>query len=467
MTASGSPYLFPGGYPDDATVEAAYDASDLARAVQCYKHFFPLVSGASIFSGQEAVGVRVNEVFGSMDTRPAQVGLTLNSDTPYAGPLLDLHVGPLVVEIPPGLVVGAVLNYDQSWITDVGIPGRDGGNGGAYVLLPPGFDGDVPEGYLVARAQSHKVVVGLRGIPRDGDVAAAVALLQTVVVRPLDPAADWSDPTWIDMSGSPQDTSPNAVQGTLRYWEVLHAALQDEPPRESDLAQEADLAVLGIERGKPFDPDERTRTILERAAAEADAQMRVQSLADRRPDRVAWPDRRWEWVTLRPDDVYFQTEGRTDVVARDLWFYQAIASSPAMFRRVPGGGSVYWFAGRDVDGAYLDGARSYSLRIPTPVPAGLFWSVTVYDAATRSQIDTDQGSAALRSLFELAGHEAPGDQEAPGEIELRFGPTVPDDGPARWVKTLPGRGWFVYLRLYGPTAAAFDGSWRPSDFTAR
>lgn len=456
-----SPYRFPGGFPDAATIDAAYDASDLARAIQCYKHFFPLISGASIFVGQAAVGVRLNEVFGYMDTRPAQAGLTLNSDTPYGGPLLDLHVGPLVVEIPPGLIVGAILNYDQSWITDVGIPGRDGGAGGSYLLLPPGYDGDVPdEGYFVAQAQSHKLVVGLRGIPKDGDVAGAIALLQTVVVRPLDPSTPWTEPRWIDMSGAPQDTSPNPVQGSIRYWELLHAALQDEPPRAPDIAHESELAVLGILRGHDFTPDERIRRILERAATEADAQMRVQSLADRRPDRVAWADRQWEWVSLRPDNVFFQIDGRTDVDALDTWFYQAIASSPAMFRRLPGGGSVYWFGGRDGEGAYLDGGRDYTLTIPTPVPAGLFWSVTVYDAATRSQIDTDQGNAALRSLFELSG------STDGAQVELRFGPEQPADGADRWVKTLPGRGWFVYLRLYGPSAAAFDGSWRPGDFVA-
>ncbi|MBT1671716.1 DUF1254 domain-containing protein [Curtobacterium flaccumfaciens] len=455
-------YRFPGGYPDESTIQAAYDAADLNRAIQCYKHFFPLVSGASIFVGQAAVGVRINEVFGFMDTRPAQAGLTLNSDTPYGGPLLDLHVGPLVVEIPAGLIVGAILNYDQSWITDVGIPGPDAGKGGSYLLLPPGYEGEVPEGsYVVAQAESFKVLVGLRGIPRDGDVPTAIALLQTVTITPLDPDTPWTQPTWIDMSGAPQDTSPCAVEGSIGYWELLHAALQDEPPRVRDVTHESELAVLGITREQPFEPDERMRAVLERAAVEADAQMRVQSFADRRPDRVAWSDRQWEWVSLRPDNVFFQIEGRTDVIAKDTWFYQAIASSPAMFRRVAGGGSVYWFGAHDSTGAYLDGARDYTLSIPTPVPAGLFWSVTVYDATTRSQIDTDQGNAALRSIFELA------DSIAGDSIELRFGPEPPEDGPDRWVKTIPGRGWFVYLRLYGPTSGAFDGSWTPGDFVAR
>lgn len=459
MTDHLADYRFDGGFPADETVRAAYDAADLTRAIAAYKHFFSLVSGARIFAGQEPVGVRVNHVFGYMDTRPEQAGFTLNSDTPYAGPLLDLHIGPMVVEVPAGVIFGAVLNYDQSWITDVGIPGRDGGKGGRYVILPPGYTGDVPSDHFVAQAQSFKILVGLRGVPIHGDVAAAIALLTTVRVHPLDPATPWEEPVWLDMSGRPQDTSAVPVEGGIEYWQTLHAALQDEPPRAADQAAESELAVLGIGRGTPFEPDARMRDLLQRAAVEADAQLRVQSLADRRPDRVVWPDRQWEWVTLRPENADFAIDGRTDLDARETWFYQAIATSPAMFRRAAGGGSLYWFSARDATGAYLDGARSYTLTMPLPAPAALFWSVTVYDAITRSQIRTEQNAAALRSLFELA---AASDAD---QIELRFGPEQPADGAERWIKTIPGRGWFAYLRLYGPTEAAFDGQWRPGDFT--
>ncbi|RMI13836.1 DUF1214 domain-containing protein [Cellulomonas triticagri] len=128
-----------------------------------------------------------------------------------------------------------------------------------------------------------------------------------------------------------------------------------------------------------------------------------------------------------------------------------------MFRRQPGQGSVYWLGLNDADGDYLDGGRRYRLRLPLPVPAGLLWSVTVYDAQTRSQISTEQGTPALRSLFELRDHL---DGDA---IDPWFGPDAPTDPTAPWVRTVPGRGWFTYLRVYGPTAAAFDGCWVPGD----
>jgi hypothetical protein len=84
--------------------------------------------------------------------------------------------------------------------------------------------------------------------------------------------------------------------------------------------------------------------------------------------------------------------------------------------------------------------------------------VTVYDAETRSEVRSEQGRAALRSLFELK--ERIGGSKP---IDLYFGPTSLGDERS-WIQTIPGKGWFVYLRIYGPESAAFDGSWKPGDF---
>src|SRR5262245_60357220 len=102
-----------------------------------------------------------------------------------------------------------------------------------------------------------------------------------------------------------------------------------------------------------------------------------------------------------PANGTFDAPTYVDLDAREKWFWQATFESPAMFRRQAGGGSVYWFAARDMNGVFVDGSKTYKLTIPQPVPVKLFWSVTVYDPDTRSEIVTDQGKAALRSLFEL------------------------------------------------------------------
>lgn len=451
-----SNYVFEGGYPTPETIASAYDDADYVRAVTCYKHFFPAVSGMSIFAGTERAGIVPNHVFGTMDTRPAQVGFTLNSDTPYGPILLDLSSGPFVVTLPSGPIIGAAMNTDQSWISDLGIPGPDQGRGGSHVFLPPGWEGDIAGADFTHDALGMRVVVGLRAIPQEGDVDGAIELLRSVQVAPLAATTDWEEPTWIQLTGIPQDTTPFAVQGKMGYWKLLHEYISTEPAYVGDVAYLGQLAVLGIQSGEPFRPDGRMTKILERAAADADAQMRVQSLANRRADREVWPGSKWEWVTLRPENPNFEIDGHTDVEAREVWFYQAIASSPVMFRRQAGSGSLYWFIGHDENGAYLDGANDYRIRVPLPVPAGLFWSLTVYDADTRSQIDTPQGNAALRSLFELDGLLS-GDS-----IDLYFGPNKVEAN-LPWVQTLPGRGWFAYFRIYGPTPEAFDGAWQPSD----
>jgi hypothetical protein len=244
----------------------------------------------------------------------------------------------------------------------------------------------------------------------------------------------------------------------LGYWKFLHEIIDAEPPFEAYRMNYGGLAALGIEKGKPFAPDARMNETLERAARIANAGMRVQSFADRSPARFAWPDRKWEWASLVSENGTFDLPTHKDLEAREKWFYQAILESPAMFRRDPGAGSLYWLGLRDNSGEYLDGGRTYKLTVPLPVPAKLFWSVTVYDAKTRSQVQTEQGKAALRSLQELKDL---GDAKS---VDLFFGPKAPEGKESRWIQTVPSRCWFTYFRVYGPEAPAFDGSWKPGDF---
>jgi hypothetical protein len=451
-------YEFKGGYPTRETIRHAYDELDLIRATQMYRVFYPTVSGAAIFRGTANVGAVPNKVFGSMDTRPRHVGYTLNSDTPYGAVLLDLHIGPIVIELPPGPLVGAMMDIHQRWILDMGLPGADAGNGGKHVLLPPGHEGEVPSGYNAGTSASYRAIGAVRAIPQNGDVAAALELLTRVKVHPLHPSSDWTDPRWIDMTPMPQDTTPHAWEETLRYWQVLHDVVNSEPAVEDYREHYGELAAMGIAKGQPFAPDARMKRILEQAAQNACAQMRVESFADRRPDRIVWKDRQWEWAALRSENGTFDTPDYRDTYARDKWFFQAIAASPAMFRRGAGAGSLYWLGLRDKTGAYLDGTKTYKLTVPQPVPGKLFWSVTVYDTGTRSQIATDQGKAALRSMFELKN------KMSEKSVDLYFGPKALIDHEGEWIKTIPGRGWFAYFRIYGPEQAAFDGSWKPGDF---
>lgn len=450
-------YVQERGFPTPEMAQAAYDDADLNRAIQAYRFFYPTVSGLAIFKGFERVGGIANQTFGTLETEPLQVGFTLNSDTPYGPMMLDLRDGPLVIEIPPGPLICVFMDINQRWVADMGLPGPDAGNGGRHLLLPPDWGGEVPVGYHVAKSTTFRVIGGVRSLPVGGDVKAAMARLPTINVHPLDPARDWQEPSWADLTGKPQDTTPLAWETNLEFWRQLHEVVDSEPHLDEFRILYGELAALGIARGQPFAPDERMTKILETAAQVANGQMRAQSFADRRPDRVVWPDRQWQWASLRFENGDFYSSGYLDVDAREKWFYQAIAASPAMFRRSTGAGSLYWLGLRDSAGTYLNGANTYRLSIPQPVPARLFWSVTVYDAETRSQIQTEQGKAVLSSLFGIG-------DDTGGAVDLYFGPSAPAGHEGRWVQTTPGRGWFAYLRLYGPEGPAFDGGWRAGDF---
>jgi len=455
---AASPYTFERGFPTPETIQRAYDEADLNRAVQAYRYFYPTVSMAAIWKGNESVGVFGNKGALLMEGSPHQLVFTPNSDTPYAGLPLDLSGGPLVVELPPGPLMCVINDLNQRYVADLGLPGPDGGTGGKHLILPPDYKGDVPAGYYASTSSTNRILLMLRVIPVNGDINAAFEMMKTIKVTPLNASAGWRQPEWQELGNRQMIGAPMQFEANFKYWDELYEVINTEPPRDADRNYYGELAVLGIVKGQPFNPDARMKNILEQAARMGSAQMRVQSFADRRPDREVWPDRKWEWATLRSENGTFDAPTYVDLDAREKWFYQAQIESPAMFRRTAGAGSLYWLGLKDNTGAYLDGGKSYRLTVPQPVPAKLFWSVTVYDSDTRSEIQSDLNHAALRSMYELK------DQTGTKPVDLYFGPEAPSGMRARWIKTLPGKGWFAYFRIYGPDQAAFDGSWKPGDF---
>jgi hypothetical protein len=456
---TGSMYEFVGGYPTPETIRQAYDEADLNRAVQAYRFFYPSVSIMATWKGNLRAGMVANKVFGLLEGTPKQYVFTPNSDTPYSGLPLDVSDGPMVLDFPPGPLMSTMNDLNQRWVMDMGLPGPDRGRGGRHVVVPPGYTGQVPEGSTVGTPTTNRVLTLLRAMPEGKDMQGAIELMQSVKVyrlgeRPV-------EPQWVDLTTMvDEDFTPVPWETNLTFWEVLAELLNAEPSFTEFRAHYGDLAELGIAKGQAFEPDERMREILTRAAVMGHAQLAVQSFADRRPDRAVWPGSHWEWAVLRPENGTFDTPHYADVYARQKWFYQAQIESPAMFARSPGAGSLYWLGTRDVNGAYLDGGQNYTLTVPQPVPAKLFWSLTVYDARTRSEIRAEQGRAALRSMFEL--DNSPTDKP----VRLHFGPQPPASHNAdnHWIQTLPAAGWFAYFRIYGPDGPAFDDSWQLPDF---
>jgi hypothetical protein len=456
--AGGQEPPFKGGFPPPDAAQKARDDADFQRAVTAYRFWYPTVSAEGVFHGRRAAGAKDNQTMTVLLAGPRHLILTANSDTPYGSGLLDLSAGPVVVELPPGRFVGVAVDRHQRWVADLGLSGPDAGKGGKHLLLPPDYKGKPPDGYHVSRSSSFGVMLAVRALPDDRGAAGAMDALRALKLYPLAAAADPAPTKFVDATDKSVDLSPLRWEDALVYWEKLHTVIDAEPVVPEYRAMYGLLAAVGIEKGRPFAPDARLKDILTRAAKAGRDQMLVAAFASTRPDRLVWKDRRWEWAGLVADNGGFETPTGIDLEARDRWFAQAILASPKMFLRTPGAGSLYWLGVRDAGGAYLDGGKTYKLTVPQPVPAKLFWSVTVYDVATRSQVQTAQDRAALRSLFEL--------KDAGGEkaLDLYFGPKAPPGQEGRWVQTAPGKGWFAYLRLFGPDGPAFDGSWKPGDF---
>ena len=452
-----SHYAFTRGFPTKGTLQQAYDDADLNHANQSYKFFYPTVSGAAIVRGNEQIGIVLNKVFGILDAQPDQLVFTANSDTPYGPLMLDLSIGPLVVELQPGPLIVCSMDVNQRWVADMGLPGPDAGKGGKHLLLPPDYKGQVPtSGYYVHRASSNRQIIGARSLPVNGDVKAAKERLKTIKVYPLNSTPDWSEPQWLDVTGKAQDTTPVQWEDSLAFWEVLQKTVDDEPSYSGYHNYYGELAALGIEKGKPFAPDARMKRILAEAARVGNAQMRVQSFGDRRPIVSSGP-------TVNGNGR--ACASRTATSTRTIASTSKRARNGSIRRSAPRprcsgatrrpARSIGWAC--VTAPATIDGGKPYTLQVPLPVPGKLFWSVTVYDAESRSQIQTSQKKAALRSLFEL--------KDVEGRMaELHFGPIAPKANESRWIQTIPGKGWFVYFRIYGPEGAAFDGSWKPGDF---
>jgi hypothetical protein len=457
-TSDNSSYEFEGGFPTADTVELAYNNTDLGRAIEAYKFFYPTMVNEAMMQ-VESQSNESNQVGIKLVAGPPHQIFTANSDTPYIMTTLDLRAeGPVVIEVPPGRFMGLADDHNMRWILDMGIYGPDKGQGGKHLILPPDYTGDVPAGYYVGQSNTWKVLTFIRSVPTENNMTSALQSLDGITIYPLSKSGGEISPyRFIDMTNT---TLPNKLlewEDNLEYWQQLKKVVDTETVPVEFRPMYGMLQSLGIEKGIPFNPDARTTSILEEAAKKAIAEMRVNAYANRDPERLVWDDRNWEWIPITPFNTTTRDMGVAeflDLQATEHAYFQAIGASPLMSIREIDHGSIYFSNFHDNNNVFLNGSKTYKLTVPGPVPANLFWSATVYDVDTRSEIATDQNRSAIRSLFEDP-------QPNPdGSIDLYFGPEVPEGEENHWVKTIPDQGWFVYFRIYGPQAPVFDGTWK-------
>jgi hypothetical protein len=375
--------------------------------------------------------------------------LTPNLTTLYIMSFWNLtKQGPLVVEVPAGATAGGLLDIWQRPITDTGQTGPDRGGGGKYLIVPPGSDIQQMSGYIVARSPSNQVWFAARTLDRDP--AAAEKMAHAHKLYAWAGRDNPSETKFIPVGGKEWSSAHPA---NLNYWKYLSEVIQPEPIEARDKVMFGMLVPLGIEKGKPFNPDERQRKILTEAAQVGELMARTNAFDKRFAGATIWPGKHWEYanmVELGQDDNYY-----TQVDERGSWFYEAIGNTVGMQGRTLNFGQVYLEASKDNDGDWLDGGKTYHLRVPTNPPVVQFWSLTLYDNVTRGTVITNQGAADLSSRENLIAN-------SDGSVDLYFGPIKPAQAQ-NWIKTNPGKGWFPYFRLYGPKEAYFDKSWQLND----
>jgi hypothetical protein len=487
---------FKDGVPTVETAEKVRDTLDFTRALNAYNNSFRGASAYAIMKGFQSIGAQNNDVLifsELMDSK--SLFLTANADTVYYCAVVDLSKGPMVIEQPP-MGLGTINDMWFSWIIDIGFPGPDRGEGGRYLIVPPGYDGPLPEGgFYVAHSKTLRVLYAARSFLVNQDPKPAVENIKKHLrIYPYTPGGEGTsiatalegkvrleknlpvpETKFVEGSGKSFNTIP---PGDFGFFEMINESVQQEPATSYDVELAGQLTAIGIVHGKPFEPDARMKKILTDAAAVGNAAGRVLNwrYAVAHPDWAYYSGSKWGSM-LWEGGAFFETPppeftregmfkplpptGARTLDSRTAFYYAYTLDSPGMIMRIPGVGSQYLMGFLDSDGNPYDGGKTYKCTLPKGIPARAFWSLTVYDNQTRSMLDTPQ-------RYPRAGSQSypspAAEPDADGSTTVYFGPKQPD-GVKRgnWIQTMPGKGWFTILRLYSPLEPFFTKEWRPSE----
>jgi hypothetical protein len=385
--------------------------------------------------------------------------LTPEPDAIYLMAFLNTKSGPLVLEIPPAASLsGSIMNRWQAAIADIGPGGVDKGEGGKYLVLPPSHDrgrsrghdwGKRAAGMIATFSDSYLGYAVIRIVPASAaaaDVERAVAQARAIRLYPLSRAEDPPAAAFVDASDVIFDAT---LRYDLGFYESVHRMVTAEPWLERDRAMIEPLKTIGIERGKPFAPDDETKAVLDEAMREA----------------KAWLDFHTDRLTPWHEGAHWFAPISQDVARNVTSFWRAPDSYPTGQRAMAC--SIAFLGGMDVgdaphslmtmrdrEGHRLEGGRQYRLTIPASVPVSRKWTVTVYDRQTH---------AFIRNMPWVGRSNAGLSPNPDGSVDIWLGAAAPAGREANWIPADSAGQFEVMARFYGAGKPLMDKSWRLPD----
>lgn len=450
---------FPGGYPTEATVQKVYDELDLQKATQLYLSMYPALSMKGMIEGvvRDYGTHSSSDIAVTADRLDSKgVWLTGNTESIYSMLVFDLKAdGPTVFEVPGGLM-GPVDDANFKFLFDIGPTGMDKGKGGKYLILPPDYEGEIPEGYFVFKSPTYRAFSFVRAN------AAVIGFGEGAMdyfrkgckVYPLSTGP--REGKYTNVTGIPINT---LVPEDARAFAWMHTLINYEPAESFGKERLGALASIGIEKGKAFNPDARMQKIFAKAAEQAIAMSRVIAFNTRIENAKIYPGLEWEGPFVINNSTFYQND-YINLEARTLFHFTADGITPSMSMEMPEGlGSRYQTTYKDKDGNFFDGNKTYKLNVPAKVPVKLFWSVTVYDAFTRCVVQTQQPYPSISSQ-----QATPPIVNTDGSVDIYFSVKQPAGVEKQnWVEVIPNQGFFVYMRYYGPLNAFNNKTWVPNN----
>ena len=443
------------GVPDVESAQKIYNLLDFTHAYQTFLDGTKIASMGGIRKGILEFGPANTTAVLFEDLMDSKsLFLTANTTSVYMFSWLEMGDEPMVIETPPN-VLGFINDHWFRYVADFGNLGPDKGKGGKFLVLPPGYEGDVPDGYHVVKTNTFGNWVIWRGFLKDGSTEDAVkATKEKFRIYALSKADSPPEMKFVNASGKLFNTIHRM---DVNIFDEINEVVQAEPLMGERPELLGHLAAIGIVKGQPFKPDDRMKAILKAAASAGSVTVKT-VISKPRDKRFYWYPGESYWQNAFPGSAYtWEIDGVTVQDIRAAFHFYATGITPAMSMKAVGKGSQYAFTYRDSDGNPLDGAKTYKVNVPKDVPAKDFWSFTLYDNQTRSMLQTDAQFPAIGSNDKSVV------KNEDGSYDVYFAPVAPKGKENNWIQTIPGKGWNTIFRLYGPLESWFDQTWRPGE----